>query len=173
MERLHVQLTMRRLLFAAAAVWFVFPAVFARSDFEISLREGGTVLAQSYRIEGDKLVAYKPSGEVQIDRARVVNIRDRGANPVIRPARAAAPAEASPKEAGATVATAATPSQAAVDPAARERELSRAVIIGYRDLMFARNRGENKEEIEKRKAEIKKLETERASLQHETAQGAR
>ncbi len=155
---------MKKLWLAAAAAWLIAPAFSAHADFEISLREGQTVIVQSYRFEGDKLIAYQPAGEVQIDRARIVNIRDRGAAPLTQPAReartAAAPAE-SPKTTSAPAPASAT---AALDPEARERRLSRAIILGYRDLMFAQNRGENKEDLAKRKADVEKLEAERATL---------
>ncbi|MBI2964194.1 MAG: hypothetical protein HYY35_10605 [Deltaproteobacteria bacterium] len=151
---------MKRSLLAAAVAWLIVSTPAAHADFEISLREGQTVIAKSYRFEGDKLIAYQPAGEVQIDRARIVNIRDRGADPPPHPARAPRAVDA-PARAPQTVSADA---KAATDPEARERQLSRAIILAYRDLMFAQNRGESKEEIEKRKAEIKKLEAERASL---------
>lgn len=157
---------MRRTVLLCATVLFSLVASAARADFEISLREGGTVLAQSYRIEGDKIVAHKPSGDLEIDRARVVNIRDRGAD---GPAAAAKPpaVDAPARLAPATRALVLPPSSSTVTPqdaSAREGEITRAIILANRDLLFAQNRGEGKQDLDRRRAEIKKLEAERASV---------
>jgi hypothetical protein len=53
-----------------------------------------------------------------------------------------------------------TPSDARV----RERELTRAIILAHRDLLFAENRGEAKADIELRRGHIAELEAERSSV---------
>ena len=136
----------------------------ARADFAISLREGTTVIAKSYRIDGDKVVAYTVSGEVQLESARVVNIRDRGAD---GPNATTKPTASAKSLHGAETprATAPTSPFLTFDEArARDRELARALIIANRDLLFAENRGEGKKELDKRRSEIKKLEIERGAV---------
>jgi hypothetical protein len=136
----------------------------ARADFAISLREGTTVIAKSYRIDGDKIVAYTVSGEVQLESSRVVNIRNRGPD---GPAAPTAPAAAVRRAGTAERSRAAVPTSPFLtfdEAQARDRDLARALIIAHRDLLFAENRGEGKEELDKRRAEIKKLETERGSV---------
>jgi hypothetical protein len=137
----------------------------ARADFAISLREGTTVIAKSYRIDGDKVVAYTVSGEVQLESSRVVNIRDRGAD---GPNAAAKPTPLAKSLHGAETPRATTPTTSAFltfdEARARDRELALALIIANRDLLFAENRGEGKEELDKRRAEIKKLEIERGAV---------
>jgi hypothetical protein len=136
-------------------------AATAHADFEILLREGGTMIVRSYRIENDKLIAYKPSGTVEILFSRVVNVRALGADD-LAPARA----KPAPVEAAAPSAPPAprSPVLTQADASARESELTRAIIIAHRDLLFAENRGEAKAAIDKRKTEITRLEAERASV---------
>jgi hypothetical protein len=152
---------MRRIgLFACSALTLLVAAP-AFADYELSLREGGTMTVQSYRIERDKLIAYKPSGNVEILFSRVVNVRDLGVTDVpaapAKPAHAEAPPPSSAVAPGSPILTQA-------DATARESELTRAIIIAHRDLLFAENRGEAKSAIEKRKSEIARLEAERASV---------
>jgi glycine/D-amino acid oxidase-like deaminating enzyme len=136
------------------------------ADFEILLREGETVIAYSYHVEGDKLIAHQPAGSIEINFARVVNVRDRGNDRPVDPAAS----RREPKPAGAvevapTISAAPpyspilTPSDARV----RERELTRAIIVAYRDLLFAENRGETAADVERRRAHIAELEAERSS----------
>jgi hypothetical protein len=150
---------MRRIgLFACGTLaWLVAAPAFA--DYELSLREGGTMTVHSYRIEGDKMIAYKPSGSVEILFSRVVNVRDLGVTDV--PAAPAKPAHAEAPPASSAVAPSSSFLTQA-DATARESELTRAIIIARRDLLFAENRGEAKGAIEKRKSEIARLEAERA-----------
>lgn len=151
-------MTKKRAIFWAALL-LPLAAPAARADFAISLREGTTVVAKSYRVEGDQVIAYTVSGEVRIDGSRVVNIRDRGTAgpPVPAAPEAAAPAsEKTPSLAPPT-----SPFLTVSEARARDRELVRALILANRDLLFAENRGESPRELERRRAEIKKLETER------------
>jgi len=152
---------MRRIGLFACGVLACMGAVTARADFEILLREGGTMIVRSYRIDNDKLIAYKPSGTVEILFSRVVNVRALGADDVAaapaKPATVAAPQTAPPLAPRSPVLTQA-------DASARESELTRDIIVAHRDLVFAENRGEAKAAIDKRKNEITRLEAERASV---------
>lgn len=150
------------ILWAALLPWLC--AVGAQADFAISLREGTTVIAKSYRIDGDKVVAYTVSGEVQLDGSRVVNIRDRGPDGPIPPAQPAAGARRAEALDPSHVTAPTSPFLTFDEAQARDRDLARALIIAHRDLLFAENRGEGKEELDKRREEIKKLETERGSV---------
>ena len=148
----------------------------ARADFRIVLRDGGVMVAESYQVRGEKLLVYRSTGMVEIDRARVESIRedaseDQAASPLR--ARPEAPAD-SPRQAsvghGPAAAAGAAPS-AAVSPedtSAGERQLTRQIILANRDLLFAENRGEDKAAIEKRKKEITRLEGERKELHKQT-----
>ena len=119
------------------------------------------MIVRSYRIENDKLIAYKPSGTVEILFSRVVNVRDLGADDL-----APAPAKPAPVEAAASPAPPAprSPVLTQADASARESEFTRAIIVAHRDLLFAENRSEVKTAIDKRKNEITRLEAERASV---------
>ena len=156
---------MSRLLIAAALCGSLVAGL-ARADSEITLREGGTLVAKSYRIDGDAIVVYRAAGEIRLQRSRVTNIRDLGATPAAaRERRPAAPAIVPPDAAASPMPAA--PSHSIVtteDAAARDREVARASILAHRALLFAENRGEGAKEIERRKAAIAELETERASL---------
>jgi hypothetical protein len=136
----------------------------ARADFAISLREGTTVIAKSYHIEGDKVVAYTVSGEVRIESSRVMNIRDRGSG---EPPGAAEPASAAAPRAATTPppdVESQSPFLTVDEARARDRELVRSLILANRDLLFARNRGESPAELDRRRMEIKKLESERSRV---------
>jgi hypothetical protein len=157
---------MRRVGAFACGVLACIGAATARADFEILLREGGTMIVRSYRIENDKLIAYKPSGTVEILFSRVVNVRALGADDLAPAPAKSASAKPAPVEAAAPSAPPAprSPILTQADASARESELTRAIIIAHRDLVFAENRGETKTAIDKRKNEITRLEAERASV---------
>jgi hypothetical protein len=134
----------------------------ARADFLLELANGSTLTAESYVESGGKLVVYRRSGEVEIDRASVTAIRDVGetadtpafplvAQPTIgeppQPVDPPAPAPALARE-----------------TEARKRELTRKVIFAHRDLLFARNRGDDAKSLEQRRKGIEALEKERATF---------
>ena len=136
----------------------------ARADFEVLLREGGTMIVQSYEVSGDKLVAYRGAGKVEFALSRVMNVRDRAIDQAAEAeARRPAPAHEPPHWAP-PAPRAAVSIVTSADARAREAELSRAIALAYRDLHFAEYRHDAKDTIEKRKAEIAKLEAERSSL---------
>ena len=136
-------------------------AVPAHADFEISLREGGTMIVKSYQIDGDKLVAYRASGTVEIAFSRVVNVRD------LRFDAAAAPRSTAPQASAPSLpaSTASSPAMLSQDDAGkRDDELTRAIILARRDLSAAQYRGDAKDAIGRRKAQIARLEAERAAV---------
>jgi hypothetical protein len=149
-------LLMRRTALAAFVLAASLGAGAARADFQIMLREGATIVVESYRVEGGKLIGYRPSGTVEVAFSRVVNVKDLGS--AQQPEAAHAPQ--APREMPA----------AAHDPASdRQRELDRAIIIAYRDLATAQYRGDSKESIERRKAEIARLEAQRSGSRERSA----
>ena len=157
----------RRTLAAWIATVALLGVSAAHADYEILLRDGGTLTVESYEISGDKLVAYRSSGKMEIGLARVMNVRDRAIDHAAEveaenPARPAEPPRWAPPAARAAVSLV-TPD----DFRAREAELSRAIALAYRDLQFAQYRHDPKDAIEKRKAEIAKLEAERSSLKND------
>ncbi len=154
----------RRVITVWTGVLALCVATVARADFEVLLREGGTMVVESYEISGDKLVAYRGSGKVEIALSRVMNVRDRAIDQAAeaeakRPAPAHEPPHWAPPAPRSAVSIVTSE-----DAKAREAELSRAIALGYRDLHFAEYRHDPKDAIEKRKAEISKLEAERSAL---------
>jgi Tfp pilus assembly protein PilX len=138
----------------------VLAAPHARADFEITLRDGKTLFARSWWIEKDKIIATRGAGTIELDRGRVVNIRDLGAD---KAARRPAPPPSSPR----TAVRGEAPGVVSVEVEAmqaRERELTRALILAHRDLLFAENRGDSPDALAKRKADVDKLEAERGAL---------
>jgi hypothetical protein len=158
----------RRAIAAWAGVIALIGVEAARADFEVLLREGGTMIVDSYEVSGDKLVAYRGSGKVEFALSRVMNVRDRAIDQAAEAeARKPAPSREpphwmppAPRSAGSIV--------TAEDARAREAELSRAIALAYRDLHFAEYRNDPKDALEKRKAEITNLEAERSSLKSKT-----
>jgi hypothetical protein len=157
-------MNVRQTIAAWTGVITLFAVGAARADFEVLLRDGGTMIVQSYQISDDKLVAYRSSGKVEIALSRVMNVRDLAIDQdaeaeAHEPAPSREPPHWTPPAPRAAVSIV-TPE----DARARDAELSRAIALGYRELHFAEYRHDAKDAIEKRKAEIAKLEAERNSL---------
>lgn len=149
---------------AGGALLFHFSGARAEADVDIQLREGGSVVARSYEVRDDKILIYRDTGELELDRSDVVAIHERRVDAGDDGAAAsAAPVAASSAPAAANAAAPEPVSNAATadDPSALERSLTRSLILANRDLFFAQNRREDAEAIEKRKDEIKKLERQR------------
>ena len=147
----------------ALAVLYLFVPSRAIAYFEIELRDGGKVLADSYRVEGEKLLVFRGEIALELDRGAVKAIQDRNSDPapVDSPAAvASAPATAPEPSARPSIENAAVPK----DPTALENNLTRKLILSNRDLLFAENRGEDDESIRKRKEEIKKLQKDRETV---------
>ena len=156
--------TMRRNAMACGLL-IALAAGSARADFEIALREGGTLVAKSYEFVGDALVVHQPAGEVRILRSRVTNIRDLGEAPQAPPAKPPAPAAVAPDAAASPMPPPPPHSiLTAEDAAERDRVVVRASILARRALLFAENRGEASPDLERRKMAVQKLDAERASL---------
>ena len=51
-----------------------------------------------------------------------------------------------------------------IDPRERERQVVREIILGHRDLLFAKLRKDSPEELAKRVQELEKLKVERTEL---------
>ena len=137
----------------------------AGAYFEIELVSGGTMTADSYVEEGDAYRLYRPGGELQVEKARVAAIREREgrlAEPAAPRPVAAAP-EAKPAPSSKAPAVPLPQDTAALE--AMERNLTRDIILGHRDALFARNRGESPEELKRRKKELEALEKRREQVQ--------
>ncbi|MGH7899597.1 MAG: hypothetical protein ACREQQ_16710 [Candidatus Binatia bacterium] len=160
------------LLLAASA-----PTSPALADFDIVLRDGGKMIADSYQVDGEKLIVYSSNGMLEIERGRIQSVRERASGDRSAAARSdeASGDGAAPRSPiAADTRTAPEPISAAApvslaDTSARERELSRQIIIANRDLLFAHNRGDDAESIQKRKREIARLENERKELGKKSA----
>jgi len=147
----------RSTLFLAALC--LAPAM-AHAYFEIDLASGGTILAESYVEEGDQLHVYRPAGELRVDRAKVREIREREGSLVStqpkakpaeeKPAVAAAPAEALPTD--------------QEDLTKAELKLTREIILGHRNLLFARNGGAEEADLKERKKQLDAMEERRQDM---------
>lgn len=149
-------------LLALAALCLFLPSR-AIAYFEIELRDGGKVLADSYRVEGEKLLVFRGEIALELDRGAVKAIHDRNTDRAPVESRAT-----SASEPAADPGPAARPSvEAAVvpkDSTALENNLTRKLILSNRDLLFAENRGDDEQSIRKRKEEIQKLQKDRETL---------
>lgn len=131
---------------------------------DVELEGGRHVKGESYSAEAGKLVVYKPSGAVEIDRSTVRSIREVEGS-LDEPA--AAPAESSAAAASPAPAKAAAPPPAAShpvteDPKERENELARQLMFIRLDRLAASQRGDQET--------LKKLDGEIGSLQKERIQ---
>src|SRR5688572_14860890 len=82
-------------------LWLLLAPLPALAGWAIELRGGGSVLATSYKVEGDKIVAYRPAGALVLERAHVKAIRETdrepgAAGPVVTQPPAAASVAARP-----------------------------------------------------------------------------
>ncbi|MGH7819760.1 MAG: hypothetical protein ACREQ9_08305 [Candidatus Binatia bacterium] len=141
----------------------------AQAYFEVELTTGGTVLASSYTEAGAKLLLYRPSGVLEVDRTAVKEIRERsGAVPeAAAPKPIAEPAPAPVRQQKAEIVESA-PSVVipqGEDPAKVERALTMKLILANRDMLFARNAGEDEKSLEKRKKEIERIQKQRETIQ--------
>jgi len=150
-------------LIGAAAVVCTFFAKPASAYVDIELNNHQHVLADSYRAEGNKLIVYRPSGGMEIDRATIKSIQERDGELPREAPRAATAEEPAATDASPQPAAAA-PRAAPSDPRHRDNELSRRLIYIYGDRLAAKNRGD-KQEVERLEKEAKPLERERAALQ--------
>ncbi|MGH7802832.1 MAG: hypothetical protein ACREQJ_00665 [Candidatus Binatia bacterium] len=131
-----------------------------RAYFIIDLEGGGELRADFVREESDAVYASRTSGEVQIERSRIRAIRE--IDPGVKVDTAKAVAEGVPS--APDPATVPVPSSASNEPANRENQVTRKIILGQRDLLFARLRGDAPEDLAKRERELKALKGERAGF---------
>ena len=141
----------------------------APAYFELELVSGGTMTADSYVEEDDAYRLYRPGGELRIEKDRVAAIHERDGRLSVpsapRPAAAAPePKPASPAKSAAIVPAAPLPEDTAALEA-MERNLTRDIILGHREKLFAKNRGESPEELKRRKKELEALEKRREQVQ--------
>ncbi len=141
----------------ATAVWMLgVPAGHAYVDVE--LNSGSHVKGESYSSEGGKLVVYRPSGAVELDRSTVRSIREMEGSSNYEVAPASPAASAAP----AAAAPAPAPPMARVetkDPKERDSELSHQLMHMRLDRLAASQRGDQET--------LKKLDKEIGSLQKE------
>lgn len=131
----------------------------ASAYFVIVLDDGAKLRADFVREERGVVCASREAGELRIDRARIRSIREVDPGVKVDVAKPVAVALASPLPAAA-------PEVAeSIDPRERERQVVREIILGHRDLLFAKLRKESPEELAKRAQELDELKAERTELQ--------
>jgi hypothetical protein len=127
---------------------------------DVELNSGRHVIGQSYTDQGGKLIVFRPSGAIELDRTSVRSIQE--------------PAGDMPSEVGVTasslpvvdaVGTSAPKGQAGtatrtIDPATRERELAHQLIDVRLNRLAATQRSDD-EAIKKLDKQIKSLQGER------------
>ena len=133
----------------------------ASAYFVIVLDDDAQLRADFVREERGVVHASRAQGELFIDKARVrsitevdpgtkVDVTEPAAGPASPlPAKTADVAEAAPN----------------IDPRERERQVTRKIILGHRDLLFAKLRKESPEELAKRVQGLDMLKRERTELQ--------
>jgi hypothetical protein len=144
----------RLALFAAA---LAARAAFAYVDVELD--GGHHMIGDSYVAQGDKLVIYRPSGAVEVDRAAVRSIQEHSgsaAGDVQSFSVPSKPAPSSPTSPKPRVA----PPAPAKDPAERERELGRQLVTTRLDRLAAEQRGDEEAQKDLEK-QIRTLTAER------------
>ena len=154
---------LRSTLFALlAALGFVGTA---DAYFVISFRDGGELRADFVREAGDKLYAFRESGEVEIDRARVRDIRE--IDPGVKVPSPVPPASAAKSAEPASEPVASVVPATTDELRDREKKVVRKIILGRRDLLFARLRGESAADLDQRRHELEKLEGERTGIREQ------
>jgi hypothetical protein len=151
--------------FAAAVAALTLSAPSAQAYVDIELDSGSHVKGESYSSspETGKLVVYRPSGAIEIDRSKVRAIREMGGSltddaALSQPSAASAPA-APVASVPAATAPSTAPRQQTKDPKERDRELSHQLMHMRLDRLAASQRGDQ--------GTMKKLDQEIGSLQKE------
>jgi hypothetical protein len=151
-------------------VGFVLAAILAMASpgaayFVIELEDGGRVEANFVREENGKLYASRATGEIEIDRARVRSVKE------IEPGRRIDEVPPGARDLGGADASATGGASGIAADTLRERErsIAREMIIGHRELLFARIRGDDPEEIEKRERALEDLGERRIELREKLA----
>jgi hypothetical protein len=144
----------------ALTVAWVFAPVSAVAYVDVELDGNRHVIGTSYAVQGAKLIVYRQTGAVEINRDTVRAIRERdGAAPSDHPVASTA----TPQHANAKTAAAIRPTDGRVhDPQARERELASRLMAVRIDRLAAKQRGEH-DTVEKLEKDIRQLQGERTA----------
>jgi len=126
---------------------------------DIELEGNRHVIGDSYADQGGKLVVYRPSGAVEVDRALVRSIHERSGDMPSDVQRFAVPEAAAPASASAPSTGAPSAGVRSKDPQARDRELATKLIDIRMNRLAAMQRGDD--------AAMKKLDKEINTLQGE------
>ena len=141
--------------FAACAVA---PAT-AQAFVDVELDGGRHLIGESYSADGEKIVVYRPSGNLEFDRASVRSIHEReGVMPIDVPKLdvPSAPGSSQPPSGAPTGA----PSARSTDPAAHDEALAHRLIDLRLNRLAAKQRGDDQTQ-QKLDKEIGTLQTER------------
>jgi hypothetical protein len=151
-------------VFAAAIAALTLSVPPALAYVDIELDGGSHVKGESYSSspETGKLIVYRPSGAIEIDRSKVRSIREVDGSltddaALSQPSAATAPAA---PVAPVSVAPASTAPQQTKDPKERDRQLSHQLINMRLDRLAASQRGDQ-ETMNKLDKEIGSLQKER------------
>jgi hypothetical protein len=145
-------------LVAVLLSWSLAPGV-SHAYVDIELEGNRHVIGDSYVDQGGKLVVYRPSGAVEVDRASVRSIHERSGDMPSAVQRFAVPDAAAPASASAPSTGAPSAGVHSKDPQARDRELATKLIDIRLNRLAAMQRGDD--------AAMKKLDKEINTLQGE------
>jgi len=154
-----------RRLSAAFGVW-ILGAATSYGYVDIELDGNRHVIGESYSAAGDKLVVYRPSGAIEVDRAAVRSIQERSGE---MPAEAhsvssgVATSSGGPSSGAASAGVGATTQTTVKDPKARDEEVAHELLDMRLNRLAAKQRGDD-ETIKKLDKEIKTRQTERESI---------
>jgi hypothetical protein len=146
----------------AALVGFCFLASASIADayFIVDLTDGGELRADYVREESDVVYVAREAGELRIERSRIRGIREIDPGIKVDVTKRVVDGLPSAPEAPATV-----PPTSSVGPGERENQVVRRIIVGQRDLLFARLRGDAPDALATRERELKALKRQRAEIQ--------
>ena len=130
----------------------------ANAYFVIELRDGGTFRADFVREDGGKVYASRGPGEVKIDKGRIGSILE------VKPGVKLAPESQTVIPPQSSTAPASAVGLTSDELKERNDKKVREIILGHRDLLFARLRGDSETDLLKRRIEIKGLEMERERI---------
>jgi hypothetical protein len=154
-----------RRLFAALAVSLLGTGM-SYAYVDVELDGNRHVIGESYSAAGDKVIVYRPSGAVEVDRAAVRSIQERsGEMPaeVHSASSGVAPSSGSPSSGAAPSGVGASTQTTLKDPKAREEELAHQLIEMRLNRLAAKQRGDD-ETIKALDKEIKTRQGERESI---------
>lgn len=136
--------------------------------FVIELRDGRRLEANFVRSDDEVVHASRPSGEIAIPKRQVLSIEEVAPGRLLQDGGPGGDA----KPASHAVDTVEAHGSAD-DLGERERRVTREIILGHREILFARLRGDDPESIATRRKEIEELEQRRADLREALPSWAR